>query len=56
VRLAHFAPSSARDDSAERYATLDLVRADAGTKTTLRAHLYDLGPSRGYFLAGLERL
>jgi hypothetical protein len=32
------------------------VRIEDGVaKAPLVVHLYDLGPSRGYFLAGLER-
>lgn len=51
----HFAPAASPDDSAARYATLDVVRLDRAGKTTLRAHFYDLGPERGYVLAGVER-
>jgi hypothetical protein len=41
------------DDSNERYATL---RVSDGVATgALVVHLYDLGPSRGFRLAGLER-
>lgn len=41
------------DDSPERYVR---VRVDDGVaKAPLLAYLYDLGPSRGYVLAGVER-
>lgn len=52
---AHVAFASEPDDSEKRYATLDIIRVDSSAKTTLRAHFYDLGPERGYFLAGVER-
>jgi len=52
----HFAAAGLPDDSADRYATLDVVRSDGAVKTTLRAHFYDLGTERGYVLAGIERL
>ncbi len=55
VTLPHFAPTGVRDDSPDRYAIVDLVRIEAGRKTLLRAHVYDLGATRGYFLAGVER-
>lgn len=51
----HFAPPLAPDESAERYATLDLVRVEGDVRTILRAHFYDLGPVRGYTLVGIER-
>ncbi len=56
TRLPHFAPAGAADDSADRYATLDMIRVEGETKTTLRAHFYDLGASRGFVLVGIERL
>ena len=49
------APASAPDESPERYTTLDVIRLDSMGKTTLHAAFYDLGPERGYFLAGIER-
>ncbi len=54
VSLAHVAPDGGLpDDAAERYVR---VRIDDGVATgPLVADLYDLGPSRGWFLAGLER-
>lgn len=55
VELPHFAAAGLPDDSAARYATLDVKRADGAEKTTLRAHFYDLGPGRGHALAGVER-
>jgi hypothetical protein len=51
----HFAPADVALDDASRYATFDIVRVIDETRTRFRAHLYDLGPQRGYVLAGLER-
>lgn len=56
IALPHFARDATPDDSAERYETLDVVRCEGATRTVLRAHFYDLGPKRGHFLAGVERL
>jgi hypothetical protein len=57
VMPVHFAPASAADDSADRYATVDVLRFERGGRTTrLRAHFYDLGTLRGWVLVGLERL
>lgn len=55
VRLPHDAPSDAPDDAPARYAVLDLTRAEGTHATRLSAHFYDLGPSRGFVLAGIER-
>lgn len=54
VTMPHVArDGGAPDDSGERYVR---VRIDDGVAHgPLVAHLYDLGPTRGYFLAGLER-
>jgi hypothetical protein len=54
VTLPHVAPDGgAPDAAAERYVR---VRIEDGVASgPLVAHLYDLGPTRGYFLAGLER-
>lgn len=52
----HFARAASLDGSVDRYGTIDIVRIDGKTKTTLRAHVYDLGQARGYVLAGVERL
>jgi hypothetical protein len=41
------------DDAAERY--VGVVIHDGVARGSLVAHLYDLGPARGYRLAGLER-
>ena len=41
------------DDSSDRYTTVTIV--DGVAAGTLVAHLYDLGPARGFTLAGLER-
>ncbi|MEP7119850.1 MAG: hypothetical protein ABJE95_03025 [Byssovorax sp.] len=43
----------ARDDAASRYVVVDLFNGVA--PGPLRAHLYDLGPRRGFRLVGLER-
>jgi hypothetical protein len=55
ANLPHVAPDSgAADDDPVRYVR---VRIDDGVAPgPLVAHLYDLGPKRGYRLAGLERL
>lgn len=55
VEMPHFAAAGLPDESAARYATLDVIRTDGTLKTTLRAHFYDLGAQRGYALAGVER-
>jgi len=57
-RICATLPHAARDggsadDARERYVR---VRIDDGVaKGPLIAHLYDLGPSRGYVLVGVER-
>jgi hypothetical protein len=43
----------APDDAASRYVVVDI--ANGYSKGPLRAHLYDLGPLRGYRLVGVER-
>jgi hypothetical protein len=51
----HLAPDGTLPDShPARYLVVDLVGAARGS-APLRVHLYDLGPRRGYRLAGLER-
>jgi len=54
VALPHVAPDGTMaDDAPARYVR---VRVDDGVaRGPLVAHLYDLGPSRGYRLAGIER-
>jgi len=54
IRLPHAAPDGRlADDAPARYVR---VRIEDGVSTgPLVAHLYDLGPGRGYRLAGLER-
>jgi len=54
VTLPHSAPDRGVPDAApERYVR---VRIEDGISVgPLVVHLYDLGPTRGYFLAGLER-
>ncbi len=39
--------------SKDRYVVVDLKNGDA--RGPLRAHLYDLGPARGFRLVGIER-
>ena len=52
--LPHVAPDGgAADDARERYVKVAI--ADGVAKGSLVAHLYDLGPIRGYKLAGIER-
>ena len=54
VALPHVAAEGgARDDAPERYVRIQLT--DGVAQGPLVAHLYDLGPTRGYRLAGLER-
>jgi hypothetical protein len=54
IALPHVAADGGPpDDSPERYVR---VRVDDGVaKAPLLAYLYDLGPGRGYSLAGVER-
>jgi len=52
--LPHVAPDAGiPDDAASRY--VRLVLTDGLAQGALRAHLYDLGPIRGYRLVGVER-
>jgi hypothetical protein len=54
MRLPHVArDGGAPEDSLERYTTVTI--ADGVAKGVLVAYLYDLGPTRGYRLAGVER-
>jgi hypothetical protein len=54
VELRHGVEDAGRpDDDGSRYRIVDLFNGYA--KGPLRAHLYDLGPQRGFVLAGLER-
>jgi hypothetical protein len=54
VELAHGVDDSSRpDDDGSRYQVVDIFNGYA--PGPLRAHLYDLGPQRGFVLAGLER-
>ena len=54
VTLSHVAADGgAPDNAAERYARVTVTDGVAGGP--LVAHLYDLGPTRGYRLVGLER-
>lgn len=54
VVLPHVATDGGYPDAAaERYVRVHLE--DGVSSGALVAHLYDLGPTRGYFLAGLER-
>ena len=53
--LPHVAPDGgAPDDARERYVWVTI--ADGVARAPLVAHLYDLGPVRGYRLVGLERV
>jgi hypothetical protein len=55
VTLQHTAHDGGVPDSApERYVRVRVT--DGVAQGPLVVHLYDLGPARGYFLAGLERL
>ena len=52
--LPHVAPDGGLPDAArQRYVRVRIQ--DGVANGPLVAHLYDLGPTRGYFLAGLER-
>jgi hypothetical protein len=54
VALPHVAPDQGHpDDSPDRYVRVTIE--DGIAKGPLVAHLYDLGPARGYRLAGLQR-
>ena len=54
LSVAHVADDSgAPDDSASRYVVIDILNGVA--PGPLRAHLYDLGPRRGFRLVGIER-
>jgi hypothetical protein len=54
VTLPHVArDGAAADDSPERYVSVAID--DGVARGSLVAHLYDLGPTRGYRLAGVER-
>jgi hypothetical protein len=49
----HAADGGAADGDASRYVVVDVANGQA--KGVLRAHLYDLGPKRGFVLVGVER-
>jgi hypothetical protein len=54
VAIPHVSPDrGAPDDAPSRYVRVTLL--DGVAESPLRAHLYDLGPTRGYRLAGIER-
>jgi hypothetical protein len=54
LSLSHVADDGGDpDDAASRYVIVDIANGHA--KGPLRAHLYDLGPRRGFRLAGIER-
>jgi len=54
MTLPHVAAEGgSRDDAGERYVRVTVT--DGVARGPLVAHLYDLGPTRGYRLAGLER-
>ncbi|HXX66848.1 MAG TPA: hypothetical protein VEK07_06690 [Polyangiaceae bacterium] len=54
VALPHVASDGGRPDAAaERYVRVRIE--DGVARGPLVVHLYDLGPTRGYFLVGLER-
>ena len=53
ARMPHVSPDGGEpDDAASRYVRVAMTDGVAGP---LVAYLYDLGPARGYVLAGLER-
>ena len=52
--LPHVAPDAGPpDDDASRY--VRIILRDGVAAGSLVVHLYDLGPGRGYRIAGLER-
>jgi hypothetical protein len=54
VPLAHGAPDGGpADDAAERYVVVEVQNGQA--ESPLLAHLYDLGPAKGFRLVGIER-
>jgi hypothetical protein len=53
VSLPHVPDDRYPDEAPERYVT---IRVDDGVAGALVVHAYDLGTTRGYRLAGLERL
>ena len=54
VTLEHFASDSGPEPgSAERYTIVDITSGQA--EGAVRAHLYDLGPARGFRLVGIAR-
>lgn len=54
VKLPHAAPDGRIPDAdVARYRVVTL--ANGGSRYVLRAHLYDLGPRRGFRLVGIER-
>jgi hypothetical protein len=54
VTIPHRAPDGGVADSdASRYVVVDIANGQAAG--VLRAHLYDLGPNKGFTLVGLER-
>jgi len=53
VELPHRESDAEPDAAAARYVVIDITNGYA--EGPLRAHLYDLGPERGYRLVGIER-
>lgn len=54
VALNHASPNGGPvDDDASRYRVVDIANGQA--PGVLRAHLYDLGPTKGFRLVGIER-
>ncbi len=54
LNLEHRAPDGGpADDAAERYVVVELSNGQA--ENPLLAHLYDLGPAKGFRLVGVER-
>ena len=53
LELSHGEFGNAPDGAAARYVVVDITNGHA--PGPLRAHLYDLGPERGYRLVGIER-
>jgi hypothetical protein len=58
ARPSDLAPAGSRDDDPLRYAVIriEVEQAPERPSPSLQAHLYDLGPARGFVLVGLERL
>jgi hypothetical protein len=53
-RPSDLAGAGAPDGDARRYGVVELV-ASGTPRASVRVHFYDLGPARGFVVAGVER-